>query len=252
MNLSRSEAVSLATTLSSATHDGVEVAICPAFTYLDPVAQVIKGSEVWLGAQDLFWMDKGAFTSQVSGQMLLEIGCKCVVIGHSETRGNFGKLECAESTVGYFAETDETISLKIGKAISLGLVPILCVGETLAQRQSGNTDTVIRGQLEGALLAYDANQLASLVVAYEPVWAIGTGQTCDSAEAERVCGMIRAWINGSFDADLAGRIRVLYGGSVKAANAAELFDQENIDGGLVGGASLDSTEFSSIIKSAKR
>jgi triosephosphate isomerase len=182
--------------------------------------------------------------------MLQDVGCSLCIVGHSETRGRFGKLEVPVTTLGYFAETDETVNLKIKALLYHNLCPILCVGETLAEREAGRTDEVIADQLRKGLEGIDGAEYLSAVVAYEPVWAIGTGQVCDTAEAERVCAGIRKVLAEVFDEDSAAAIRVLYGGSVKANNARELFAQPNIDGGLVGGASLNAQEFVRIVQSA--
>ncbi len=232
------------------TRPDVDVAVCPSYLALPRVADSLKNTHVKVGAQDVFWEQKGAFTGKVSASMLSEFCTSFCIVGHSETRGRFGKLETSDSTVPYFAETDETINLKIRALLFHSINPILCVGETLAERDAGQTDKVIQGQLERALNGIDSAELYFSVVAYEPVWAIGTGKTCDSAEASRVCGMIRSYLASLLDADVAGEIRVLYGGSVKAANARELFHMPDIDGGLVGGASLDPREFADIVKSA--
>lgn len=228
----------------------VDVAVCPPYTLLPKMKELLKNTHVKVGAQDVFWAEKGAFTGQVSAAMLYDLCADYCIVGHSETRGRFGKLETPASTVGYFAETDETINLKIKSLLFHSITPILCVGETLAERQAGTTDSVIEKQLDGALTGIEAAELYMSSIAYEPVWAIGTGETCDAAEASRVCGMIRSHLAKMLDDDVAQEIRVLYGGSVKASNSKELFSQPDIDGGLVGGASLDAIEFSNIVKSA--
>lgn len=228
----------------------VDVGIAPTYLSLAKVRESLKATHIQLGAQDVFWKDSGAFTGRVSARMLSDVGVTFCLVGHSETRGKFGKLEVPESTVGYFAETDETINLKMRALLLHGLTPILCVGETLAEREAGHTDSVIEGQIKGALQGLDAIELHRLVVAYEPVWAIGTGKTCDADEASRVCGVVRTTLRTTLDGSTADMIRVLYGGSVKAANAHELFSKPDIDGGLVGGASLDPEEFSRIVLSA--
>jgi len=228
----------------------VEVGICPPYLSLGIVREDLKKTHIQLGAQDVFWADAGAFTGRISARMLTDAGCSLCIVGHSETRGRFGKLEIPESTIGYFAETDETVNLKIKALLYGNIVPILCVGETLAEREAGETDAVIRKQLEGALMGIEGAEFMQAVVAYEPVWAIGTGKTCDAAEASRVCGAIRAALGAILDPEAADAIRILYGGSVKAANAGELFRQPDIDGGLVGGASLNADEFSQIVLSA--
>lgn len=228
----------------------VEVGVCPPYLAIGKVRDLLRGTHVQLGAQDVFWAEKGAFTGQVSAKMLADAGCNLCIVGHSETRGRFGKLEVPESTLAHFAETDETVNLKIKALLYQNIRPILCVGETLAEREAGNTDTVIRTQLEGALQGIEGCEFHSLAVAYEPVWAIGTGQTCDTPEANRVCGMIRSELARIVGASVAESTQVLYGGSVKSSNSDELFAQPEIDGGLVGGASLDPAEFSRIVMSA--
>lgn len=228
----------------------VDVAICPPFTALTKVREVLRHTHIQVGAQDVFWKDAGAFTGQISPAMLSDIGCAYCIVGHSETRGRFGKLEIAGTSLGYFAETDHTINLKIRALLYQSINPILCVGETEAERQAGQTDTIIRNQLAGALEGIDASEMYFFSVAYEPVWAIGTGNTCDAAEANRVCGFIRQTIGDLADADVAQNIRILYGGSIKPDNADELFRQPEIDGGLVGGASLDADSFSRIVMAA--
>lgn len=230
--------------------DTVEVGICPPYLSIAAVRQHVKGTHLQLGAQDVFWKDSGAFTGNVSAPMLADAGVKLCIVGHSETRGRFGKLEVEESTTGYFSETDETVNLKIKSLLNHGIVPILCVGETLAEREAGNTDAVIAEQLKGALAGIDAAEFRAGVIAYEPVWAIGTGKVCDTPEANRVCATIRAELAKILDAETANSIRILYGGSVKSSNSGELFKQSDIDGGLVGGASLDPAEFSRIVLSA--
>ena len=228
----------------------VEVAICPTYLTLETVSHLLRRSHFHYGAQDVFWMPGGAFTGNVSASMLADVGCTFCIVGHSETRGRFGKLEVPESTLPYFAETNETINLKLKALLFQSIHPILCVGETLAEREAGNTDTIIYDQLKGAFSGIEGAEFYSGVVAYEPVWAIGTGKTCDSAEASRVCGVIRKALAEILDADAAESIRILYGGSVKSSNAAEIFSQPDIDGGLVGGASLDAEEFSRVVLSA--
>lgn len=231
------------------TRTTADVAICPPYLAIGVVGEVLRGSRVALGAQDVFWAEKGAFTGRISAKMLVDVGVSTCIVGHSETRGRFGKLEVPESTIGYFAETDETINLKIKALLYASIAPILCVGETLAEREAGSTDAVIAEQIVGALVGLDPSELGPLSIAYEPVWAIGTGQTCDSAEANRVCGVVRAEVAKLCGDDLAQSMRILYGGSVKSSNAYELFHQSDIDGGLVGGASLDPEEFSRIVMS---
>lgn len=228
----------------------VDIVICPSYLAIPRVRELLKNTHVKLGAQDVFWEEKGAFTGQVSPSMLFDVGVTFCIVGHSETRGRFGKVETDPATLGYFCEDEVTINKKIQCLLYYSITPILCVGETEAERAEGKTDEVISRQLEGALKGLDSVELYGLVVAYEPVWAIGTGKTCDSAEAERVCSSIRTWLTTRLGEDEADTIRILYGGSVKASNARELFRQPNIDGGLVGGASLDPEEFRKIVMSA--
>jgi triosephosphate isomerase (TIM) len=228
----------------------VDVVVCPPYLSIYKVREILRNSHIKLGAQDVFWLETGAFTGKVSAPMLYDAGVSFCIVGHSETRGRFGKLEVPESTVGYFAETDETVNLKIKALLYQSIVPILCVGETDAERNAGRTDEVIRTQLAGALDGLVPEELYGFVVAYEPVWAIGTGNTCDAKEAERVCGMIRSVLADIGDPEIADQVRVLYGGSVKPSNSKELFSQPNIDGGLVGGASLDPGDFCQIVMSA--
>lgn len=228
----------------------VDVAVCPPFTAISRVRELCRHTHIQVGAQDVFWKESGAFTGQISAAMLYDLGCTYCIVGHSEKRGRFGKLEVSEQSLTYFAESEHTINLKIRSLNYHSVNPILCVGETEEERTRGQTEDVIRRQLAGALEGLDASELYFMAVAYEPVWAIGTGNTCDSSEANRVCGQIRSMLSDLLDPDVAQEVRVLYGGSVKPENARELFHQPNIDGGLVGGASLDPGSFSRIVMSA--
>ncbi len=252
MNMTRSQATAAIESLVLMIDPqiDVEVAICPTYLTIEVVAQLFRRTHFRVGAQDVFWMPGGAFTGSVSASMLADAGCGFCIVGHSETRGRFGKLEIPESTLGYFSETEETVNLKLKALLYQSIHPILCVGETLQERESGRTDEVIQAQLKGAFEGIEGAEYYDGVVAYEPVWAIGTGKTCDSAEASRVCHMIREALGQILDEDAAQSIRILYGGSVKPGNAAEIFSQPDIDGGLVGGASLDAEEFSRIVRSA--
>lgn len=231
---------------------GVEVVVCPPYTALAAVREAVAGSRIALGAQDVFWKEKGAYTSQVAPHMLVDAGCRYVIIGHSENRGRFGVPEpdMTEALRRWFGETDESVNAKVNAALGAGLVPIVCVGETLEERRAGQTDTVIAKQVERALAGVAAPQVARMVMAYEPVWAIGTGETCDAGEANRVCGMIRGILARLFGEATAQSTRIQYGGSVKPDNALELFSQPHIDGGLVGGASLESDSFAQIVSAA--
>jgi triosephosphate isomerase (TIM) len=224
--------------------DSVEVGICPTFLSLSAAVDATKGSTVGIGAQDMFWNESGAFTGFLSASMIENAGAKYVLIGHSERRGRFGKLEVPESTLGFFAETDETVNLKLRAALRSSLTPIVCIGETLAEREAGDTDSVIAKQMAGAIAGVE--DLRRVVFAYEPVWAIGTGKVCDATEANRVCGFVRSCL----PSEVRDSVRIQYGGSVNPTNAAELFSQPEIDGGLVGGASLKPTDFIQVVRAA--
>jgi triosephosphate isomerase len=212
-----------------------DVMIAPAFTALEAVAAALKGTEVGLGAQDVFWEAEGAFTGQVSPPMLTAAGCRYVIIGHSERRQFFG-------------ETDDTVNRKIRAALKSGLIPVMCVGESEKQREAGQTFSILDKQVKDGLRGFVSDELGSLVIAYEPVWAIGTGKTATAAQAEETHAYIRSLIKGLFGADVAALMRVLYGGSVKPENASELMAMADIDGALVGGASLNPDSFSKIVK----
>ena len=230
--------------------DDVDVVVCPPFLAIPRVREVVRDSQVKLGAQDVFWEDSGAFTGKVSAKMLSEFCVDYCLVGHSETRGRFGGYEPPLEVEGFFGERDESVNLKIRALLYHSINPILCIGETMPERSSATTDQVIEGQLRRALEGIEAAELFSFVIAYEPVWAIGTGKTCDAAEAERVCAMIRGLVREIADEEAAASVRVLYGGSIKPENSREMFGQPNIDGGLVGGASLDADGFARIVLSA--
>lgn len=208
---------------------GCECAVCVPFPFLGQVQGLLQGSAIAWGAQDVSEHAKGAYTGEVSAGMLKEFGCRYVIVGHSERRALHG-------------EVDRQVARKMRAAQGAGLIPILCVGETLEQREQGITDTVVAEQLEAVMDELGVSALSAAAVAYEPVWAIGTGKTATPDQAQAVHATIRARI-ASRDAGLAAKVKILYGGSVKAANAAELFAMPDIDGGLVGGASLDAKEF---------
>jgi triosephosphate isomerase len=247
MHLVPAEAAALATILRQriGTRLNAEVVLCPPFVALLAVADALRGSDLKLGAQTVFWADSGAYTGQISPPMLVAVGCDYVILGHSETRGRFGKPDpnLTEQHLRYFGENEATLNLKLRTVLPHGLKPILCVGETLSERQQSQTEAVIRQQLAGALQGIEADELYELVVAYEPVWAIGTRQVCDAEEANRVCGFIRQLLCEMYEPALGEHVRILYGGSVTAANAHGLLHQPEIDGVLVGGASLDADEF---------
>jgi len=213
----------------------VEVAVAPPFTALYAVSQELKGSSIRLAAQNLFYEEKGAFTGEVSPLMLKEIGCQYVIIGHSERRQFFG-------------ETDETVNRRIKAALNQGLKPIFCMGETLEEREEGKTFSVIERQVEGGLKDIGEEVVQGVVIAYEPVWAIGTGKTATPQKAEEVHRFIRERLARLYSREIAERIRIQYGGSVTPENIKGLMNQENIDGALVGGASLKSEAFSKIVR----
>jgi triosephosphate isomerase len=212
-----------------------EVAICTPFTQLAALKKALEGSGVKLGAQNMHFEEEGAYTGEISAPMLTEIGVDYVVIGHSERRQ-------------YFAETDETANKKVKKAFEHGLAPILCVGEVLAQRDEGRHLDVVRTQVEGGIAGLGADNVARLVIAYEPVWAIGTGRTATGDQAEEMCAFIRETVRGACGDAAADGLRVQYGGSVKPAGARELMTKANIDGALVGGASLVPADFKAIVE----
>jgi len=212
----------------------IDVMIAPPFTALSQVSEVVRGSCVSLGAQNLFWEAQGAFTGAISPAMLVSAGCKYVIIGHSERRQ-------------YFNETDETVNKRIKAAFDNDLIPVMCVGESEKERESKNTFSVLDKQVKKGLEDFSADNLKRLVIAYEPVWAIGTGKTATSEQAQEVHWFLRSVLEKSFGNMLAKSIRILYGGSVKPNNIAELMAMADVDGALVGGASLDPETFSKIV-----
>lgn len=217
--------------------DNVEIVVAPVFTVLERVSRVISGSTVKLSAQDCYWESEGAFTGEVSPKMLLDAGCSHVIIGHSERRQ-------------YFGESDESVNKKAKAAIAAGLTAIVCVGETLAEREADATFAVVERQISGSLAGFSAETLCKVVIAYEPVWAIGTGKTASDAQAQEVHAFIRGLIAKIFGRTDAEAIRILYGGSVKPDNVKGLMEQVDIDGALVGGASLKADSFAAIVNFA--
>ena len=215
--------------------DSVDVAVCPPFVYLQAVAGAIAGSQIKMGAQDVYFEDKGAFTGEISCGMLKDVCCSYVIVGHSERRHVLG-------------ETDGLINKKLAAAIAGGLQPILCVGELLEQREAAQTDDVVAGQVKKGLAGVTAEQMQMVTVAYEPVWAIGTGKTATSQQAQEVHAMIRRLLVELYDESIAGKTRIQYGGSAKPANTAELMANPDVDGLLVGGASLKVADFATMIK----
>ena len=216
-----------------------DVVVCPPFTAIERAVVLTKNTAIEVGAQTMDYHDAGAFTGEISPLMLTEVGVNYVIIGHSERRE-------------YYGETDETVNAKIKSAFHHNLNPIVCVGESLEQRETGHTIDWITSQLKGALADIPKEQVSQLIIAYEPIWAIGTGQTATSAQAEEVCQAIRNELENLYTKDLAQEVSILYGGSVKGENAYELIQQANIDGALVGGASLKADDFISIIKETLR
>jgi triosephosphate isomerase len=226
MNMTPSQAVELCATLKDLVKsDSVDVVYCVPAIDIVPVVEAVKGTNVEVGAENMYFEEKGAYTGEISAAMLVDAGVKYVIIGHSERRE-------------YFAETDETVNKKVLKALEHGIKPILCCGESLTQREQGITIDWIRQQIKIALLNVTADQVKDVVIAYEPIWAIGTGKTATSDQAEEVCAAIRQVVKELYSDAVAEEVRIQYGGSVNAGNAAELFAKPDIDGGLVGGASL--------------
>lgn len=226
MNMTPSEAVALVNTLKPlVVNDDVDVVFCVPAIDIIPAMEAAKGTNIHIGAENMYFEEKGAYTGEISPAMLVDAGVRYVIIGHSERRE-------------YFAETDETVNKKVLKALEHGLTPIICCGESLTQREQGITIDWIRQQIKIAFLNVTAEQAATAVIAYEPIWAIGTGKVATTEQAQEVCKAIRECIAEIYDKAVADAIRIQYGGSVSASSAPELFAQEDIDGGLVGGASL--------------
>jgi len=231
-----SEAVDTAATLAKNVADvsGRDVMIAPPYTALHPVSEVLAGSRVILGAQNLFWEKEGAYTGEISAAMLASVGCRYVIIGHSERRQ-------------YFNETDETVNRRIQAALEGSLIPVFCVGESEQERDGGQAFSVLDKQVKNGLKNPFAKDLGKLVIAYEPVWAIGTGKTATSRQVQEVHEFLRSLLKKSLGQELADSIRILYGGSVKPDNIAELMGMPDVDGALVGGASLNADTFSAIV-----
>jgi triosephosphate isomerase len=237
MHLTRGEATALIDGIKEAAANGRDrdVIVAPPYTALETVARAITDTTIGLSAQNLHWESKGAFTGEIAGDMLKDIGCTYVIIGHSERRQ-------------YFGETDEGLARKVPVALAAGLEPILCVGESEEARDGGQTEAVLERQLQADLAAVEGDKLAEVVIAYEPIWAIGTGRTATPEQAQEACAYIRDLLRERGAA--ADAVRILYGGSVKPDNAAELLSQPDIDGALVGGASLDPADFAAIVNAA--
>lgn len=218
--------------------DEVDVLVCPPFVSLGMAVNYLYDTEIQVGAQNLYFEENGAFTGEISASMIAESGCNYVIIGHSERRA-------------YFGETDEYVNKKIFKALEAKLAPIICVGELLEQRKEDEQFKVVEKQVKAALEGITKEDAPDLVIAYEPVWAIGTGETASPAQAQEMHAFIRKILTGLFDTDTADSIRILYGGSMKPANAKELLEQSDVDGGLIGGASLKADSFAEIITIAE-
>jgi triosephosphate isomerase (TIM) len=236
MNKTGTQAVEAASRLKSLVNGvrGVQIMIAPTYTALSQVAQVLKGSAIALGAQDLFWEKQGAFTGKISSEMLVDAGCSHVIIGHSERRQFFG-------------ETDQTVNRKIRAAISEKLIPVFCIGESEAERDAGDTFSVLDKQVRVGLKDFVSDDLSGIVVAYEPIWAIGTGKTATREQAQEAHQFIRSLLDTLFGKPFANTVRVLYGGSVKPDNVRALMEMPDVDGALVGGASLDPETFSKLV-----
>jgi len=241
MNLTHLDAIQVVQKLSyqltTQDYEAVDVSVHPPFTGLRTVQLLLDTDRIpiSLGAQNCHWEEKGAFTGEVSPGMLAKLNCDYVIVGHSERREIFG-------------ETDAAVRKKMEAVVAAGMTPILCVGETLDEREAGTTEAKVTGQIEAALKGRPAAEVAAMVVAYEPIWAIGTGRTATPADAQATCGLIRTTVRALFDDEVADALRIQYGGSVKASNNAELMAQPDIDGALVGGASLDPDEFARIVQ----
>jgi len=218
--------------------DDVDVVICGPFTALPTLQAKLNGSTVKWGAQNMFWADQGAFTGEISPQMLLELGCSHVIIGHSERRDLFG-------------ETDEMVAKKVKSALEHGLTPIICVGENLTEWEAGKTGTKVKAQVVAALSLLDAAEVARVVIAYEPIWAIGTGRTASVGDASIVAALIRKTVGEQFGVETAETLRVLYGGSVKPENIRQFMQNPLLDGALVGGASLEAVSFAKIVHNSR-
>lgn len=240
MNKTVAEAAELVKALKASvgTVEDVDVVLCPVFTSLQSVSSAIEGTKLQLGAQNAHFEESGAYTGEISCAMLKEQGCYYVILGHSERRS-------------YFHEDNELVNKKTLAVLNAGLTPIVCVGETLEERESGETEKVVEEQVRGSLANLRRDQLSITVVAYEPVWAIGTGKTASTEQAQDAHKFIRSVLSDMISEDVASKVRIQYGGSVKPANAVELFSQPDIDGGLIGGAALDAESFTAIINAAQ-
>ena len=241
LNKTPHEAILLASELKREIVDveGVDIVLCPPFTALGDVADALTDTNIALGAQNIFWEDAGAYTGEISGPMLKDLGVTYVIIGHSERRQ-------------YFYETNETVNKRLRAALKHGLTPIVCVGENLAQRESNKTFDVIKDHCEGSLSGLSADEMKKVVLAYEPVWAIGTGKTASPEQAQEVHVFIRQLLGKIFNSEIASSVRIQYGGSVTPDNIVSLMAKADIDGALVGGASLKAPSFAAIVKGSRK
>jgi triosephosphate isomerase len=239
MNTTSSEAETLIQGLKSFVSDinNVDIAVCPPFVYLHKAVYLTNDSNIQVGAQNCYFESQGAFTGEIAPEMLKDVGCDFVILGHSERRHILG-------------ETDPMINQKVIKALDAGLEVVLCVGELLEEREAGKTECVVETQLAGGLKDVTAQAMSEITIAYEPVWAIGTGKTATPDQAQEVHAFIRTWLRSNYSPEVADHVRIQYGGSVKPENAKELMNQPDIDGALVGGASLKADSFSAIIRAA--
>ncbi len=239
LNKKVGEAVELVTALKPLVKDvlGVDIVVCPTFTALQAVSEALKGSNIQLGGQNCYIKEKGAFTGEISPQMLLDVGCSWVIIGHSERRE-------------YFKESDELLNQKLKFAIASGLKVMFCIGETLSERESGQMQSVLSRQVTEGLVGLTEADFDRMSIAYEPVWAIGTGVTATPDQAQEAHAFVRALVAEQFGQSVASKLRIQYGGSVKAANAAELMAKPDVDGSLVGGAALEADGFAKIVKAS--
>ena len=236
-----SEAIELVEGLKNELKDqrAVDVVVCPPFTAISRVADLLKGSDIKFGAQDLFWEEEGAYTGEIAPRMLKDLGCQFCIIGHSERRT-------------YFGETNDTVNKKVKAALKHGLTPIMCVGERLEERDSGKTFNVVSDHVEGGLKGLTGEEVSKIIIAYEPVWAIGTGRNATPQQAQEVHKFIRELLKKSYGENVSSKVRIQYGGSVKPDNIRAIMGGEDIDGALVGGASLKVKDFAEIVRQSKK
>ena len=235
MNMTPSQAKELVTALIPLVKDAAcDVVVCPPYVDIALVAELVKGTNIQVGAQNIHWAEKGAFTGEISAAMLKEAGAAYAIIGHSERRQ-------------YFAETDATVNSRTKAALAAGIAPIICVGESLEQREKGETDVVVSGQVKADLADIPGEAVAGLVIAYEPIWAIGTGKTATAEQANKTIGLIRETIASLYGQAVADQVRIQYGGSMNPKNVKGLMAQPQIDGGLIGGASLKAADFAQVV-----